>query len=232
MTLSNKKDIVEPFSWLYGAMWYNDLDNTTVEKIERLMSYAYKCNEKCELVSLEKHVDGAKPVLVNREVPKEELINSIKLFEDSDKLFFGTVPQNIVDYKAIKLSLPLDKGIYYIHSRFGLYDPWGTGEMKMHSAVDLTPLDGQEGHTLYAMTDGVVMSKSYSSDFGYYIIIQSDLHPGFSLRFAHMKADTHQVTGNNVKAGEPVVILGNTGDSTGAHVMLNSSRMASNLIPS
>lgn len=104
-----------------------------------------------------------------------------------------------------------------ITSEFGKRDFAG---MQWHSGIDLGPITpGVEGDELYAAADGIVrVSKADSGNksigYGYYIIIE---HEGYCTLYAHLQKLELQV-GENVKAGQVIGHMGNTGESTAPHL--------------
>lgn len=236
LNVQNETNVLVPFGWLYGAMWYNDPDNISQDKVTDMIQYAYTCNDGCKLVTLDEYIANIKPHLFRQDVTTDELKRNIQLFDDAGKVYFGDLPKKISDYKGLEMSLPLPKEVFYIHSRYGLYDPFNTGKWEMHRGTDLTPHDGLEGHVLYSMIDGIVSSKGSNDNTGWgnWIVVQSSVHPEFSIRFAHMQAPTTLTIGQEVKMSQAVGILGNTGKSSGAHVhvefMENGERFNAELV--
>lgn len=104
-----------------------------------------------------------------------------------------------------------------ITSEFGKREFAG---MQFHSGVDfgaITP--GVEGDELYAIADGIVkVSKVDSGNinigYGNYIIIE---HDEYCTLYAHLQKLELKV-GENVKAGQVIGHMGNTGESTAAHL--------------
>lgn len=225
--LQHEKGVLVPFSWLYGAMWYNDIDNTSSDKIQVLLEQAYTCGEdKCSLVSVDDYVANIQPLMSIKTTTQEELKNSIMLFTDIDIVFFGGVNSGgedvqLSDLANINLSNPLGVGQYNITSRYGLYDPENDGVFEMHYGIDLAPLiPGQEGQAIYAMMDGTVVDRGYNDLAGNFIIIQSKENPSFKTRYLHMNSPSILTLGKDVKSGDVVGGIGDTGYSFGAHLHL------------
>lgn len=219
LDIQKDKDVLVPFGWLYGAMWYNDANTISTEKIKALAEKAYTCKEnKCTLVTLNTFITNIKPILVNKTVTEEMLKQNIELFADAEELYYGTAPTKISEYKNLEMAYPLNPELYRVTSRYGLYDPWNTGEWKLHEAIDLAPNDHKEGATLFAMVDATVSGKGNSKGYGYYITIQSKEYPEFSILYAHMRYPTHLNIGDSINKGQGIGYLGNTGNSTGPHV--------------
>ncbi len=104
-----------------------------------------------------------------------------------------------------------------ITSEFGKREFAG---LQWHSGVDIGATEsGVEGDELYAVADGVVrVSKADSGNkdvgYGYYIVIE---HDGFCTLYAHLQKLEIKV-GETVRAGQVIGHMGNTGESTAAHL--------------
>lgn len=84
---------------------------------------------------------------------------------------------------------------------------------KMHAGLDFTADVGTE---IYATGDGVVQSvDSKLSGYGHHVIIQHGY--GFETLYAHMSKVAVRV-GEQVKRGQVIGYVGNTGTSTGPHL--------------
>ena len=87
-----------------------------------------------------------------------------------------------------------------------------SGQWKFHSGVDLA---GPEGTPIVATRDGTVTAAAYHSGNGNYVTINHG--DGFSSSYLHMTRDTVSV-GQEVKAGQLIGYMGNTGYSKGSHL--------------
>ena len=87
------------------------------------------------------------------------------------------------------------------------YDPG------VHPAVDI---GGQEGNPIYATDSGVVVYAGWS-DFGYGYLIAIDHGNGWQSAYAHLSA-VAVGCGQSVYQGGYIGALGNTGNSSGAHL--------------
>lgn len=73
------------------------------------------------------------------------------------------------------------------------------------------------GTTVYAAADGVVYSASYASgSYGYYIIIQHT--NGLRTYYAHGNGTFYVSPGQTVSKGQPIMLSGNSGKSSGPHL--------------
>lgn len=101
-----------------------------------------------------------------------------------------------------------------VTSPFGLRnDPFNRGEL-FHTGVDFGAPEGTE---LKACVSGVVAATRKSVSWGNTIIIM-DPETHLFFRYAHMQELSPLKQGAEVSAGQTVGKLGNTGDSTGAHL--------------
>lgn len=89
------------------------------------------------------------------------------------------------------------------------------GTQSFHSGVDI----GGVGYTsdILAAKDGVVLEATYSSAYGYYIVISHG--SGNSTMYAHMTKGTFRVSaGDYVTQGQVIGTTGSSGLSTGPHL--------------
>lgn len=92
--------------------------------------------------------------------------------------------------------------------------------LQWHSGVDLGPIkQGMEGDAIYAVADGVVrVSKADSGNknvgYGYYVVVE---HDDYCTLYAHLQS-LELTVGGNVKAGQVIGHMGNTGVSSGPHL--------------
>ncbi|MFT4229019.1 MAG: peptidoglycan DD-metalloendopeptidase family protein [Microbacterium sp.] len=108
---------------------------------------------------------------------------------------------------------------------------WGYGMRwgSMHTGIDLTPGDGAK---IQAIADGVVRSASDATG-GYGVNIYIDHIIDGQLvtsHYAHMQYGSMRVkTGDTVKAGQIIGLVGNTGHSFGSHlhfeILLNGTQL-------
>lgn len=110
----------------------------------------------------------------------------------------------LVDLKTFHM--PVKEGSY-ITSKFG------SRGSRMHLGTDLKV---QIGDTIYAAFEGKVRVRSYEKKgYGKYLVLR---HPnGLETIYGHL-SDYLVVVDQDVKAGEPIGLGGNTGRSTGPHL--------------
>jgi murein DD-endopeptidase MepM/ murein hydrolase activator NlpD len=114
-------------------------------------------------------------------------------------------------------------GAGWISSYFGKRTDPFTGKAANHTGVDFA---GKNGAEIVAVADGVV---SWSADrYGYGIMIEINHGSGYSTRYAHNSENLVSV-GDEVKKGQIVALMGETGRATGPNlhfeVLHNGSRV-------
>ena len=92
---------------------------------------------------------------------------------------------------------------------------WGS----MHNGVDIGA-GGRQGVPIVAAADGTVRSSQIMGTFGEMVSITHNINgQKFETVYAHMVSGSRQVTvGQNVKKGQVLGIMGNTGRSTAPHL--------------
>ena len=95
-------------------------------------------------------------------------------------------------------------------------------------SIDLSPRSKQNGGqaesnvTIYPTASGLVVAATYNQWNGNYVVIDhdsdGDLSTGFSTRYLHLKNRPAVRVGDDVTHETPLGILGNTGQSTAAHL--------------
>lgn len=106
--------------------------------------------------------------------------------------------------------LPVENG--YMSSIFGYRTDPFNGKQEFHSGIDFT---APAGTAITAVAPGVVTSSMLTSDYGNLLEIN---HGGsFETRYAHNKINLVK-TGDVVKKGQIIALVGSTGRSTAPHV--------------
>ena len=104
----------------------------------------------------------------------------------------------------------VEKG--HLSSKFGSrIDPF-TGKRDSHKGIDIA---GKTGGEILAVGDGVVTFSGTRT--GYGNLVEVDHGNGFTTRYAHNKNQLVK-TGETVRKGQPVALMGSSGRSTGPHV--------------
>ena len=109
---------------------------------------------------------------------------------------------------------PVRGGIGHFTAFFGINPDPFTGAAHMHSGIDISTY--RLGDPIVATADGQIAYIGYeASGLGNYVIIRHQ--HGFYTRYAHMLSSRVE-TGQQVKQGETIGYIGNTGRSTGPHL--------------
>lgn len=90
------------------------------------------------------------------------------------------------------------------------------GVKAFHKGIDLVGIDDT---TVYSICDGTVRTAYQANGAGYYIVVT--MADGRRVFYMHLKENSFKVkTGDTVKRGQALGIMGSTGSSTGAHTHL------------
>lgn len=114
------------------------------------------------------------------------------------------------DYTGGALAWPVP-GYMSITSEYGMRIHPISGIYKMHTGIDVA---APKGAYFIAANDGTVVKSVYSSSYGNMVVI--DHGGGLSTLYAH-GSERLVEEGDQVVKGEPVLIVGSTGISTGPH---------------
>ena len=105
---------------------------------------------------------------------------------------------------------PVEKG--WISSHYGKRTDPFSGKPAFHHGIDFA---GKEGTNVIAVASGVVTYTGSKSGYGEMVEISHG--DGFVTRYSHNK-ETLVKSGDVVRKGEAIALMGSTGRSTGAHV--------------
>lgn len=90
-----------------------------------------------------------------------------------------------------------------------------TGKREHHSGIDISGTG--YGSPIYAANNGTIITKKYSSDYGYYIVINHN--NGYWTLYAHMSRFASNLSiGQTISRGQIIGYVGSTGWSTGPHL--------------
>jgi len=117
--------------------------------------------------------------------------------------------QNLKD-RVYPQGRPVDAG--WLSSYFGKRTDPFTGKLANHTGIDFA---GKMGAEISAVADGVV---TWSADrYGYGIMVEINHGSGYSTRYAHNSENLVSV-GDEVKKGQTVALMGETGRATGPNL--------------
>jgi murein DD-endopeptidase MepM/ murein hydrolase activator NlpD len=105
---------------------------------------------------------------------------------------------------------PVLKG--WMSSRYGRRTDPFNGKVAWHSGVDFA---GKQGSKIIAVASGIIVESGERNGYGGMIKINHG--SGFQTRYAHNKQNLVK-TGDVVKKGQVIALMGSTGRSTGPHV--------------
>ena len=157
------------------------------------------------------------PVATGSNVVIPELVESMAAFDDQldnreaqlgvlESVLMG---QNLKD-RVYPQGRPVGSG--WISSYFGKRTDPFTGKPANHTGIDFA---GKLGDPVAAVADGVV---TWSADrYGYGVIVEINHGNGYSTRYAH-NAENLVVVGDEVKKGQAVAHMGETGRATGPNL--------------
>lgn len=100
----------------------------------------------------------------------------------------------------------------YISSSYGYRSDPKTGEWKLHGGTDIA---APTGTPILASADGVVIAVQWHDSYWYYVKIQHN--DTFATLYGHCSA-LHVSAGQQVKQGQVIADVGETGYATGPHV--------------
>lgn len=103
-------------------------------------------------------------------------------------------------------------GLALLSSRYGdRIHPRG-GDQRFHSGLDLR---APEGTPVYASAEGIVSASEFSGTYGNVVIL--DHAGGLQTLYAHHQRNLVRV-GDTVRRGQPIALVGHTGNATGDHL--------------
>jgi murein DD-endopeptidase MepM/ murein hydrolase activator NlpD len=130
--------------------------------------------------------------------------------------------QNLKD-RVYPQGRPVGSG--WISSYFGKRTDPFTGKQANHTGIDFA---GKVGADVVAVADGVV---SWSADrYGYGIMVEINHGNGYSTRYAHNSENLVEV-GDEVKKGQSVALMGETGRATGPNLHFEVLKSGSRVNP-
>ncbi len=100
----------------------------------------------------------------------------------------------------------------WISSRYGWRNSPFTGRRDFHKGIDIA---ARRGTPIYAPADGVITSYRKNGAYGNFLVVNHGF--GMVTRYGHLQNSTVQI-GQQVKKGDRIALIGNTGRSTGPHV--------------
>lgn len=183
------------------------IDNEIIEKVDDLEIAKQIVNDIKEIS------DGDKILTINEKTTKkiEEInTNTLEVAKENiiEKLDIDTT-EEISNINGIKIAtLPVSGTI---SSRYGAVSSIRSSS---HTGLDIA---ASIGTPIKVVADGTVTSATYSGSYGY--LVKIDHGNGVETWYAHT-SKMYVTAGQDVKAGDVIAAVGNTGNSTGPHLHL------------
>ena len=189
----------------------------------------------------DKHNQHHQDLLQNQIAVYEEInlldTLAMKELEISDKLSLASElygndwnQERVNPYNASKMGLPdsmiIDLSNYCIPHNGYITSNYGWRRRRMHRGIDIKV---QTGDTIRAAFDGKIRLTKYERrGYGYYVIIRHD--NGLETIYGHLSKFLVKPD-QEVVAGEPIALGGNTGRSTGSHLHFETRYLGMDINP-
>ncbi|CCG19423.1 putative peptidase [Taylorella asinigenitalis 14/45] len=142
----------------------------------------------------------------------DKLLKKISLQEDKLKVMEFFTQVDLANIQRIPSIIPVSLSTTRVTSGFGMRMHPITGELKLHSGIDLA---GPVGTPIIAPSAGYVSHVGTKA--GYGITIDIDHGNNITTRYAHLSTAYVEV-GEIVTPKQVIAAIGNTGGSTGPHL--------------
>ena len=196
-------------------------------RIDSLESVIYRWELYSE--NLRRAVEGEPPVDVDSLIAihnqQKELAKDPEYMRIQDSLLREEVrTEEMFDISGrIKRKLPIEGMLFFTPLKGVISQGF---DAAIHPYVDIT---APEGSVVSAIADGTVIYDGWSDDAGYTIQIQ---HEGDIVSIYKHNEKLLKKTGEKVKAGSPIALIGNTGSlTTGEHLHFELWHNGENLDP-
>lgn len=160
-------------------------------------------------------------VYVNGEETERQVLESVVVKSPVDEVVvIGTKKKNVSSAltSSFKPIWPLKRVPEQVISSY-----WGDG--RNHQALDIA---SPSGTPIYAAQSGTVITSTYISSYGNYIII--DHGNGYQTCYAHA-SKLYVSVGESVAQGQVIAAVGSTGNSTGNHLHFEIRRNGTKVDP-
>jgi len=155
-------------------------------------------------------LDGKRLSLKDFKQELTSLENSFKSQNESLAVLHNFYITNETIESAIPQGSPSEEG--WVSSYYGKrIDPFN-GKKVFHHGIDIA---GRQGSPILAVADGIITWTGRRS--GYGRLVEIDHGNGYVTRYAHNK-ELVVKTGDRIKKGQAIALMGSTGRSTGPHV--------------
>ena len=155
-------------------------------------------------------IPGVNLKLSNIEMNIDDLQRKIRFEKESYNIIYNTIKNNSQKLSSIPSIRPVDGG--YINSGLGYRKDPFTGEKRFHHGLDIS---ASRGTAIYATANGKVVSAGKLGNYGNTIKIKHGY--GYDTFYGHLYK-IFVKRGQDVKRGELIGEVGNTGRSTASHL--------------
>jgi murein DD-endopeptidase MepM/ murein hydrolase activator NlpD len=157
---------------------------------------------------------GVEPIAIDSILMQMGLEMEESLFP-ADELYNSWNTEYVKAYAGVSVpdSFPVNVAGFVMPVEGRVTSPFGPRRKRFHYGTDIKL---QVGDTVYAAFEGKVRVKQYERrGYGYYLVLR---HPnGLETVYGHL-SDFLVEQDENVAAGQPIALGGNTGRSTGPHL--------------
>jgi len=152
--------------------------------------------------------------VIMKELAEEEEVEEGDVYEGLYENWSDTkVNPYGVDFAQLKDSFVIDCRQYYPPTLGHVTSPFGPRKRRFHNGIDLKV---HVGDTIKSAFDGRVRVRRYNrGGYGYFLVLRHK--DGVETIYGHLSKFL-VAPNQEVKAGEPIALGGNTGRSTGAHL--------------
>jgi murein DD-endopeptidase MepM/ murein hydrolase activator NlpD len=157
------------------------------------------------------------PLMTGSNVPVPEIVETMQAldYQLSDREAQLSVLESVLmgqnlNERVYPQGRPVNSG--WISSYFGRRTDPFTGKPANHTGIDFA---GKLGDKVLAVADGVVTWSAVR--YGYGVMVELNHGNGYSTRYAHNSENLVEV-GDEVKKGQPVALMGETGRATGPNL--------------
>jgi len=144
---------------------------------------------------------------IHEQTPQLELATKIQLKRFESLLMYFEQQRDILSSTP---TIRPTKG--WVTSQFGYRVSPYTGIREFHKGLDIA---NRQGTPIIATADGTVTSVSFNTIVGKFVVI--DHGHGLVTKYAHIQKALKK-DGDEVKRGDTIALVGNTGRSTGPHL--------------
>lgn len=199
---------------IFGGSVYTKLSRLYHEKFDDITLASEVLNPKNNVSDVSSDNASSENGTSSSEQSQEEQSG-----EEYDADVDGDITGNITKYsdaKATAVAQQINTFHWPVYgtvtSHYGYRTNPITGVYSMHNGLDIA---SDTGTQIAAAYDGTVISASYSSSYGYYVIVAHSRN--VQTLYAHCSELTVS-EGDTVQKGDTVALVGSTGRSTGPHV--------------